>query len=58
MEMINAIWQLNVLLSNFTMTIVQEAFELDFVENVVSEIATAIKNIAGFGSGGFMSNGL
>lgn len=58
MEMINAIWQLNVLLSNFTMTIVQEAFELDFDESVVSEVAAAIQNIAGFGPGGFIGNGL
>ncbi|MCK6208476.1 CD3337/EF1877 family mobilome membrane protein [Bacillus infantis] len=58
MEIINAIWQLNVLLANFTMVIVQEAFELDFVSNVVDEIGAAIQNIAGFNSSGFMANGL
>lgn len=58
MEIINAIWQLNVLLANFTMVIVQEAFELDFVSNVVDEIGAAIQNLAGFNSSGFMANGL
>lgn len=58
MEVVNAIWQLNVLLANFTMVIVQEAFELDFVSDVVDEIGSAIQNIAGFNSGGFMGNGL
>ena len=58
MEIINAIWQLNVLLANFTMVIVQEAFELDFVSSVVDEVGAAIQNVAGFNSGGFMGNGL
>ena len=58
MEIINAIWKVNVLLANFTMVIVQEAFELDFVSGVVDEIGTAIQHIAGFNSGGFMDNGL
>ncbi|WP_209020117.1 CD3337/EF1877 family mobilome membrane protein [Jeotgalibacillus proteolyticus] len=58
MEMVNAMWQMNVLLANFTMLIVQEAFELDFVSGVVDEIGAAIQNIAGFGQGGFMGNGL
>lgn len=58
MEIINSIWNVNILLANFTMKIVQEAFELDFVSNVTEEIGTAIQNIAGFGPGGFMSNGL
>lgn len=58
MEVVNAIWSLNVLLANFTMLIVQEAFNLDFISGVVDQIAAAIQNVAGFGSGGFMSNGL
>ncbi|MEC0314104.1 conjugal transfer protein [Bacillus subtilis] len=58
MEIINSIWQLNVLLANFTMIIVQESFKLDFVSNVVDEIGSIVQNIAGFGSGGFMKNGL
>lgn len=58
MEIINAIWQLNVLMANFTMVIVQEAFELDFVSGVIDQIGASIQNIAGFGSSGFMSNGL
>jgi hypothetical protein len=58
MEVVNAVWSLNVLLSNFTMKIVQEAFELDFVSGVVTEIGAAIQNIAGFGPSGFMGNGL
>ena len=58
MEIINAIWKVNVLLANFTMVIVQEAFELDFVSGVVDEVGTAIQHIAGFNSGGFMDNGL
>lgn len=58
MEIVNSIWQLNVLLANFTMVIVQEAFELDFVSGVVDEVGAAVQNIAGFNSGGFMAKGL
>ncbi|MDE3841081.1 conjugal transfer protein (plasmid) [Bacillus methanolicus] len=58
MEIINSVWNVNVLLANFTMKIVQEAFELDFVSDVVDQIGQAVQNIAGFGPGGFMSNGL
>lgn len=58
MEIINSIWQLNVLLANFTMTIVQESFKLDFVSGVVDEIGKIVQNIAGFGTSGFMKNGL
>ncbi|WP_191567443.1 CD3337/EF1877 family mobilome membrane protein [Metabacillus idriensis] len=58
MEIINSIWNVNILLANFTMKIVQEAFELDFVSNVTEEIGSAIQNIAGFGPGGFMANGI
>ncbi|MGG4549687.1 conjugal transfer protein [Rossellomorea marisflavi] len=58
MEIINSIWQLNVVLSTFTMVIVQEAFELDFVSGVVDEVGASIQNVAGFNSQGFMSNGL
>ena len=58
MEIINSIWNVNVLLANFTMKIVQEAFELDFVSDVVDQIGQSVQNIAGFGPSGFMSNGL
>lgn len=58
MEIINSIWNVNVLLANFTMKIVQEVFELDFISNLVVQIGQAVQNIAGFGPGGFMSNGL
>lgn len=58
MEIINSIWNVNVLLANFTMKIVQEAFELDFVSNVTEQLGAAIQNIAGFGPGGFMQKGL
>lgn len=58
MEITQAIWGLNVLLAHFTMKIVQESFQLDFVSNVVDEIGAAIQNIAGFNSNGFMANGL
>ncbi|MGX1195938.1 CD3337/EF1877 family mobilome membrane protein [Metabacillus sp. SLBN-84] len=58
MEIINSIWNVNILLANFTMKIVEEAFQLDFVSNVTEEIGSAIQNIAGFGPGGFMGNGL
>lgn len=58
MEVVNAVWSLNVLLGNFTMKIVQEAFELDFVSGVVIEIGAAIQNIAGFGPSGFRGEGL
>ncbi|MCM3598010.1 conjugal transfer protein [Metabacillus idriensis] len=58
MEIINSIWNVNILLANFTMKIVQEAFELDFVSNITEEIGTAIQNIAGFGPGGFAGDGL
>lgn len=58
MEIINSIWNVNILLANFTMKIVQEAFELDFVSDVVEQIGATVQSIAGFGPGGFMSNGL
>ncbi|WP_040374272.1 CD3337/EF1877 family mobilome membrane protein [Peribacillus psychrosaccharolyticus] len=58
MEIVNSIWNVNVLLANFTMKIVQESFELDFVSTVSDEIGMAIQNIAGFGPSGFMENGL
>uniref|UniRef100_UPI0035B515A7 CD3337/EF1877 family mobilome membrane protein n=1 Tax=Peribacillus tepidiphilus TaxID=2652445 RepID=UPI0035B515A7 len=58
MEIINSIWNVNVLLANFTMKIVQEGFELDFVSNVTEQLGAAIQNIAGFGPGGFMQKGL
>lgn len=58
MEIINSIWNVNILLANFTMKIVEEAFQLDFVSNVTEEIGSAIQNIAGFGPGGFMAGGL
>ncbi|MFI9225266.1 CD3337/EF1877 family mobilome membrane protein [Peribacillus frigoritolerans] len=58
MEIINSIWTVNILLANFTMKVVQEAFELDFISNVTDEIGLAIQNIAGFGPGGFMADGL
>lgn len=58
MEIVNSIWNVNVLLANFTMKIVQESFELDFVSNVSDEIGMAIQNIAGFGPIGFMESGL
>lgn len=58
MEIINSIWNVNILLANFTMKIVQEAFELDFVSNITEELGTAIQSIAGFGPGGFAGDGL
>lgn len=58
MEIVNSIWNVNILLANFTMLIVQEAFELDFVSNVSEEIGTAIQHIAGFNTNGFMGTGL
>jgi len=58
MEIINSIWNVNILLANFTMKIIQEAFELDFVSDVADQIGQAVQNVAGFGPGGFMSNGL
>lgn len=57
-EIVNSIWNVIVLLANFTMKIVQKSFELDFVSNVSDEIGMAIQNIAGFGSSGFMESGL
>ncbi|MCQ6281089.1 CD3337/EF1877 family mobilome membrane protein [Bacillus sp. EB600] len=58
MEIINSIWIVNSLLGSFSMKIVQEAFQLDFVSNVCDQIGEAIQNIAGFGPGGFMVKGL
>lgn len=58
MEMINAVWQLNILLANLTMLMVSEAFELDFVKNVTKQLGEAIQALAGFGPNGFSENGL
>lgn len=57
-EIINASWMINVTVSSFTMMIVQEAFQLDFVSDVIDQVAAAVQNIAGFGPGGFMATGI
>lgn len=57
-EIINASWMINVTVSSFTMMMVQEAFQLDFVSDVIDQVAAAIQNIAGFGPSGFMGTGI
>jgi hypothetical protein len=57
MEFTNLLWFMSVVFSQFVIFVVQEAFTLDFITNVVGEISKAIRSIAGF-DGGFSSKGL
>ncbi|MBM7554569.1 CD3337/EF1877 family mobilome membrane protein [Thalassobacillus pellis] len=57
-EIINTLWMHNIILSNFTMKVVQEAFALNFVQDVIQQLEQAIQQTAGIGPGGFQEKGI
>ncbi|EGO8197141.1 type IV secretion system protein [Enterococcus faecalis] len=54
----NVLWLLNVYISYFIGYIVQEAFDLDFITNLVSSVATNMQHIAGIDENGIRATGL
>lgn len=54
----NIFWMLNVYLCYFLGFVVQEAFELDFISDMVDSLAKTIQTIAGIDKGGTLSTGL
>ncbi|WP_221568667.1 CD3337/EF1877 family mobilome membrane protein [Alkalihalobacillus sp. TS-13] len=58
MEMVNTIWTYNIIFSSFIIKVVQEAFKLNFISDVIDIIGEAVQNIAGFGPGGFTKQGI
>ncbi|MFD2391603.1 CD3337/EF1877 family mobilome membrane protein [Enterococcus gallinarum] len=54
----NIFWMLNVYLCYFLGFVVQEAFELDFISDMVDSLAKTIQTIAGIDKGGMLSTGL
>lgn len=54
----NIFWMLNVYLCYFLGFVVQEAFELDFISDMVASLAKMIQIIAGIDKGGILSTGL
>lgn len=54
----NVLWLLNVYISYFIGFIVQEAFDLDFITNLISNLATNMQRIAGIDGNGLRATGL
>lgn len=54
----NVLWLLNVYVSYFIGFVVQEAFDLDFITNLVSSLATNMQRIAGIDGNGLRATGL
>ncbi len=54
----NVLWLLNVYISYFIGFIVQEAFDLDFITNLISNLATNMQRIAGIDRNGLRATGL
>lgn len=54
----NVVLGLNNLISYFVGFLVEQAFSLDFITDIISEINPIIRNIIGVDESGFMSNGL
>ncbi len=54
----NIFWMLNVYLCYFLGFVVQEAFELDFISDMVGSLARTIQIISGIDKGGILSTGL
>lgn len=53
----NFIWAVSCLISNATGYIVQEAYRLDFISDMASQIGTNIQTLAGITKAGFSSEG-
>ncbi|EPM6851918.1 CD3337/EF1877 family mobilome membrane protein [Enterococcus hirae] len=54
----NILWMLNVYLCYFLGFLVQEAFELDFLSELIGSLSHTIQNIAGMNRTGTLSHGL
>ena len=53
----NFIWTISLYLSNATGYVVQEAYKLDFINDMADSIGKSIQTLAGVTSGGFSSTG-
>ncbi|MGN7170615.1 CD3337/EF1877 family mobilome membrane protein [Paenibacillus cellulositrophicus] len=58
LDLLNSVWMFMVVVVNFVIYVVGEAFKLDFVDSIITQITEAIQSIAGFDAGGFRANGL
>lgn len=58
LDLLNSIWMFMVVVVNFVIFVVGEAFKLDFIDSIITQITEAIQSIAGFDAGGFRTNGL
>lgn len=57
-HVMNGIWMFHLVLFQFVMKVVYEAFQLDFISSIIVEISAAIQSVAGFDQGGFRANGV
>ncbi len=57
-QVMNGIWMAHLVLFQFVMKVVSEAFQLDFISSIILEISSAIQSVAGFDQGGFRVNGV
>lgn len=58
LDLLNSVWMFMVVVVNFVIFVVGEAFKLDFIDSIIAQITGAIQDIAGFDAGGFRTNGL
>lgn len=59
MGMLNStLWGFNKIIAATVGTLVQESYSFDIIGNFADDISQAVQNIAGFGPGGFKTNGL
>lgn len=58
LDLLNSVWMFMVVIVNFVIFVVGEAFKLDFIDSIIAQITGAIQSIAGFDAGGFRTNGL
>ncbi|WP_134704941.1 CD3337/EF1877 family mobilome membrane protein [Ammoniphilus sp. YIM 78166] len=57
-HVMNGIWMAHLVLFQFVMKVVSEAFQLDFISSIITEISAALQSVAGFDQGGFRDNGV
>lgn len=57
-KLTNMLWQLALLFSYFIGYLVQQAYDLDFIDDTADKLGANIQAIAGVSSGGFRSHGL
>ncbi|OWA33034.1 hypothetical protein B9G55_23845 [Saccharibacillus sp. O16] len=58
LEFLNSAWVFIVIIVNFVILVVGEAFKLDFIDSIIAQIAESIRTISGFKNGTFQENGL